>query len=108
MRHCRVAVACTVMFVVVQLAPPGDTSGEDLPPCQLPPFDHNDRGPVMPVPRGIRPTLSKHRIEVRTTFPLTFPIFQRCTSLVLPVCSCHCRRTLSPETLTASNATIKV
>ena len=52
--------------VGVQLAPPGDTSGEDLPPCELPLFDVKDRGPVMPVPKGIRPTLSKHRIEVRT------------------------------------------
>jgi len=51
--------------VGVQLAPPGDTSGEDLPPCELPQFDVKDRGPVMPVPKGIRPTLSKHRIEVR-------------------------------------------
>ena len=29
-----------------------------------------DRGPVMPVPKGIRPTLSKHRIEVRSSIML--------------------------------------
>jgi len=58
----------------VQLAAPGDTSGEDLPPCELPSFDVKDRGPVMPVPKGIRPTLSKHRIEVRHPFASVFPV----------------------------------
>ena len=38
--------------------------GQDLPPLELPTGD-KDRGPVMPVPKGIRPILSKHRIEVR-------------------------------------------
>jgi len=64
-----------IMMIVcrcIQLAPPGDTSGEDLPPCELPTFDVKDRGPVMPVPRGIRPTLSRHRIEVRTAFRSRF------------------------------------
>jgi otoferlin len=56
----NVTKSCT-MF---KLAPPGDQSGEDLPPCELPLLDDRNRGPVMPVPKGIRPTLSKHRIEV--------------------------------------------
>lgn len=55
-------------MLLCQLAPPGDTSGEDLPPCELPTFDAKDRGAIMPVPKGIRPTLSKHRIEVRTRY----------------------------------------
>ena len=58
-------LANSPVCVIVQLAPPGDTTGEDLPPCELPSFDVKDRGPVMPVPKGIRPTLSRHRIEVR-------------------------------------------
>ena len=48
---------------VLQLAAFGDTSGQDLPPLELPDQDR-DRGPIMPVPKGIRPVLSKHRIEV--------------------------------------------
>ena len=53
------------MMSLMQLAPPGDSSGEDLPPCALPSeMDSKDRGGIMPVPMGIRPTLSRHRIEV--------------------------------------------
>ena len=47
----------------MQLAPFGDRSGQDLPPMELPDLG-KDRGPIMPVPKGIRPILSKHRIEV--------------------------------------------
>lgn len=54
----------------MQLAPPGDVSGEDLPPLELPELDDKDRGPIMPVPKGIRPTLSKYRIEVCDTLCL--------------------------------------
>lgn len=50
---------------MLQLAPPGDSSGQDLPPLELPDPTDRDRGPIMPVPKGIRPTLSKYRIEVR-------------------------------------------
>ncbi|XP_064604472.1 otoferlin-like [Liolophura sinensis] len=50
-------------FELLQLAPFGDLSGEDLPPMEIPDIGQ-DRGPVMPVPKGIRPILSKHRIEV--------------------------------------------
>ncbi|RUS83182.1 hypothetical protein EGW08_009039, partial [Elysia chlorotica] len=50
-------------FELLQLAPFGDSSGVDLPPLELPAMD-KDRGPIMPVPKGIRPILSKHRIEV--------------------------------------------
>ncbi|XP_060603708.1 otoferlin-like isoform X4 [Ruditapes philippinarum] len=39
--------------------------GQDLPPLRLPAeSERQDRGPIMPVPKGIRPILSKHRIEV--------------------------------------------
>ncbi|KAK7100137.1 hypothetical protein V1264_023132 [Littorina saxatilis] len=50
-------------FELLQLAAFGDTSGQDLPPLDMPTMD-KDRGPIMPVPKGIRPVLSKHRIEV--------------------------------------------
>ncbi|XP_041358290.1 otoferlin-like [Gigantopelta aegis] len=50
-------------FELLQLAPFGDRSGQDLPPMELPDLG-KDRGPIMPVPKGIRPILSKHRIEV--------------------------------------------
>ncbi|GFS11456.1 otoferlin [Elysia marginata] len=50
-------------FELLQLAPFGDSSGADLPPLELP-ASERDRGPIMPVPKGIRPILSKHRIEV--------------------------------------------
>ncbi|XP_021379810.1 otoferlin-like isoform X8 [Mizuhopecten yessoensis] len=46
------------------LAAFGDMSGQDLPPLQLPAASDKDRGPIMPVPKGIRPVLSKHRIEI--------------------------------------------
>lgn len=31
---------------------------------EMPELDDKDRGPITPVPKGIRPTLSKYRIEV--------------------------------------------
>ena len=55
-------------FVYAQLSPPGDQSSDELPPCELPVLDNRNRGAVMPVPVGIRPTLSKHRIEVNKQF----------------------------------------
>lgn len=39
-------------------------AADDLPPLEMPAQGGRDRGPVMPVPKGIRPILSKHRIEV--------------------------------------------
>ncbi|KAL5015843.1 hypothetical protein ScPMuIL_005432 [Solemya velum] len=51
-------------FELLQLAAFGDMSGQDLPPMELPSSEMKDRGPIMPVPKGIRPVLSKHRIEV--------------------------------------------
>lgn len=39
-------------------------AADDLPPLEMPAQGDKDRGPVMPVPKGIRPILSKHRIEV--------------------------------------------
>lgn len=54
------------MIGAFQLAPFGDMGGQDLPPLKLPAeSERQDRGPIMPVPKGIRPILSKHRIEVR-------------------------------------------
>lgn len=51
--------------VCLQLSAFGDMKGgEDLPPLEMPEQGEKDRGPVMPVPKGIRPILSKHRIEV--------------------------------------------
>ncbi|ESO89647.1 hypothetical protein LOTGIDRAFT_125029, partial [Lottia gigantea] len=50
-------------FELLQLAPFGDRAGSDLPPMELPDLE-KDRGPIMPVPKGIRPILSTHRIEV--------------------------------------------
>ncbi|KAK6179510.1 hypothetical protein SNE40_011846 [Patella caerulea] len=50
-------------FELLQLAPFGDRSGAELPPMELPDLD-KDRGPIMPVPKGIRPILSTHRVEV--------------------------------------------
>ena len=41
----------------------GDPQAQDLPPTEIPDTQDKDRGPVMPVPKGIRPTLSKHRVE---------------------------------------------
>ena len=53
--------------VFAQLATPLDPTSQDLPPMELPDTVGTDRGPIMPVPKGIRPILSKHRIEVRHT-----------------------------------------
>ncbi|ESN95703.1 hypothetical protein HELRODRAFT_114638 [Helobdella robusta] len=51
-------------FELLQLAPHGESSCDDLPPCDLPIVLDPSRSSSMPVPRGIRPTLSTHRIEV--------------------------------------------
>ncbi|XP_052775587.1 otoferlin-like isoform X2 [Mya arenaria] len=49
----------------IRLAPFGDMTGQDLPPLELPAeTDRQDRGPIMPVPKGVRPVLSTHRIEI--------------------------------------------
>ena len=48
---------------VLQYGEVGDPHAQDLPAVAMP--EAKDRGPIMPVPKGIRPTLSKHRIEVR-------------------------------------------
>ncbi|XP_064626480.1 otoferlin-like [Lineus longissimus] len=45
------------------LAPQGHPAEDELPKMDLP-VQGKDRGPIMPVPKGIRPTLSKHRIEI--------------------------------------------
>eukprot|EP00062_Callorhinchus_milii_P015036 gi/632964862/ref/XP_007898605.1/ PREDICTED: otoferlin isoform X2 [Callorhinchus milii] len=46
-------------FELLQIPPTGK---HDLPPIDGP--TDSDRGPILPVPRGIRPILSKYRIEV--------------------------------------------
>lgn len=48
------------MTPIPQIGPAGKA---DLPPINGP--VDMDRGPIMPVPVGIRPVLSKYRIEVR-------------------------------------------
>lgn len=48
------------MSPIPQIGPAGKA---DLPPINGP-MDV-DRGPIMPVPVGIRPVLSKYRVEVR-------------------------------------------
>ncbi|CAK1588293.1 unnamed protein product [Parnassius mnemosyne] len=55
-------------FELLEIPPKQDASIlPELPsprvPSGKPPFDTN-KGPILPVPRGIRPTLSKYRIEV--------------------------------------------
>ena len=51
------------------MSPFGDINGgQDLPPLEMPEPGERDRGPVMPVPKGIRPILSKHRIEVNILY----------------------------------------
>lgn len=46
----------------LQLANLSDSANQELPSSDLPSM--KDRGPILPVPKGIRPVLSKHRIEV--------------------------------------------
>ena len=48
--------------VVDQYGAIGEAQTHELPPVTMP--EAKDRGPILPVPKGIRPTLSKHRIEV--------------------------------------------
>lgn len=50
---------CDTMSPTPQIGPAGKA---DLPPINGP--VDMDRGPIMPVPMGIRPVLSKYRIEV--------------------------------------------
>lgn len=50
----------TVMPYFNQVGPAGKAS---LPPIDGP--TDSDRGPILPVPLGIRPILSRYRIEVR-------------------------------------------
>lgn len=59
---------------IPQIGPAGKA---DLPPINGP--VDVDRGPIMPVPVGIRPVLSKYRVEVRRT-----PVGPPCPSLCLP------------------------
>ncbi|XP_077991695.1 otoferlin-like [Glandiceps talaboti] len=52
-------------FEMLQLSCPDEPGPDTGLPPGVPPLDRTtDRGPIIPVPRGIRPILSKHRIEV--------------------------------------------
>uniref|UniRef100_A0ABM0MBF2 Otoferlin n=1 Tax=Saccoglossus kowalevskii TaxID=10224 RepID=A0ABM0MBF2_SACKO len=52
-------------FELLQLPAPGDTRHDHNLPPGVPAIDKtSDRGPIIPVPRGIRPNLSKHKIEI--------------------------------------------
>jgi len=96
-----------VLLLNIQLAQPGDTSGEDLPPCELPSnLEGKDRGAIMPVPMGIRPTLSRHRIEVRRPPSTTvFIVF----SIVHQDCSCRfCSAPLSTHVNRFQESEIKL
>lgn len=59
------------MVLIPQIGPAGKA---DLPPINGP--VDVDRGPIMPVPMGIRPVLSKYRVEVRegATQPRSAPV----------------------------------
>lgn len=59
---------CDTVTPIPQIGPEGKA---DLPPISGP--VDTDRGPIMPVPVGIRPVLSKYRIEVRkgSSLPLS-------------------------------------
>ncbi|KAG8445918.1 hypothetical protein GDO86_010640 [Hymenochirus boettgeri] len=46
-------------FELLQIGPAGKS---DLPPIEGP--TDSDRGPILPVPMGIRPVLSKYRVEI--------------------------------------------
>lgn len=50
-------------FCLFQIGPEGKS---DLPPIDGP--TDMDRGPILPVPLGIRPVLSKYRVEVNRSF----------------------------------------
>lgn len=53
-------LATEIYDLIPQIGPSGKA---DLPPINGP--VDMDRGPIMPVPVGIRPVLSKYRVEVR-------------------------------------------
>lgn len=85
------------MTPIPQIGPAGKA---DLPPINGP--VDMDRGPIMPVPVGIRPVLSKYRIEVREdsvgifqSLPWTGP-----AAFWLP-----CPFTLLPSRLTCTHST---
>ncbi|XP_013379026.1 otoferlin isoform X3 [Lingula anatina] len=46
------------------LSPLGEMSADELPAINLPDTCSDTRGPILPVPKGIRPFLSKYRVEV--------------------------------------------
>lgn len=54
----------TLSCFISQIGPNGKA---DLPPMDGP--TDMDRGPILPVPLGIRPVLSKYRIEVVIELP---------------------------------------
>lgn len=80
------------MVLIPQIGPAGKA---DLPPINGP--VDVDRGPIMPVPMGIRPVLSKYRVEVRegATQPRSAPV-------CLPGQALLCSRFPAPRPTTLS------
>lgn len=64
-RNCLSFSLCLCMYIyfcIVEIFQIGPAGKADLPPIDGP--SDFDRGPILPVPIGIRPVLSKYRIEV--------------------------------------------
>lgn len=80
---------CDTVVLIPQIGPAGKA---DLPPINGP--VDVDRGPIMPVPVGIRPVLSKYRVEVREGSPSPAPPRPRGPALDGP---CPLPPTLSPN-----------
>lgn len=59
----------------------GQGGRADLPPLEGP--TDSERGPILPVPLGIRPVLSRYRIEVRFKLPASF--FSICKSVQIRI-----------------------
>lgn len=89
------------MSPIPQIGPAGKA---DLPPINGP-MDM-DRGPIMPVPVGIRPVLSKYRVEVRAPPLPSRPCLEQALPYAAswsPSSSPH-QRLYAHLTLVASNA----
>lgn len=66
------------MLFLTQIGPAGV---KDLPPLDGP--NDEDHGPILPVPLGIRPVLSKYRIEVKISVTATHWLHQSaCVELI--------------------------
>lgn len=92
---------CDTVVLIPQIGPAGKA---DLPPINGP--VDVDRGPIMPVPVGIRPVLSKYRVEVREGSPSPAPPSWACPGRALPPAphSLTQSRIRAHTTLLASNS----